>query len=334
VIYAIGKLVKGQDLSETEAAQAMELILSGDATPVQIAGFMIALRIKGETAEEIAGLARTARRHALPMAGRPDLLDTCGTGGDALGTFNISTLSAMVAAACGATVAKHGNRAASSRCGLADLLEELGVKVALEPDAVSRCLAECGIGFMFAPVFHPAFANAAGPRRELGIPTVFNFLGPLTNPARPRAQVVGVADGRMLPVIAGVLADRGTSAYVVRGEDGLDEITTTGPSTAYRTGSGETTEFRIDPAILGLQPAAAADLAGGDAATNAAAARAVLAGEAGPARDIVLLNAAAALTVAGLAVDLAEGLVRAAESVDSGAAAGVLTRWVETSSGA
>jgi anthranilate phosphoribosyltransferase len=330
----LSRLLAGEHLSADEAAGAMERIMSGEATPAQVAAFVVALRAKGETAPEVAGLARAMLALAPRVEAPGPVIDTCGTGGDRAGTINVSTIAAIVAAGAGAVVAKHGNRAASSRCGSADLLEALGVKVALEPDAVSRCLAECGIGFMFAPVFHPAMANAAGPRREMGIPTVFNFLGPLTNPARPHAQVVGVADGRMLPVMAGVLADRGTRAYVVRGEDGIDEITTTGPSTAYETGAGDTREFRIDPAALGLRPAAAADLAGGDAPANAAAARAVLAGEAGPARDIVLLNAAAALTVAGLAADLAEGLVRAAEAIDSGAAEGVLTRWVAISSSA
>jgi anthranilate phosphoribosyltransferase len=237
----------------------------------------------------------------------------------------------VVVAGAGAVVAKHGNRAASSRCGSADVLEELGVNVALDPDGVSRCLRECGIAFMFAPVFHPAMAHAAVARREMGIPTFFNFLGPLTNPARPAGQVVGVADARMLPVVAGVLAARGTRAYVVRGGDGLDELTTTGPSTVLETLDGELRETTLDPALLGLRPARPEDLTGGDAAANAEVARSVLAGTPGPARDIVLLNAAAALTVAGKAADPAEGLTLAAASIDEGRASDVLDRWVAVS---
>ena len=228
-------------------------------------------------------------------------------------------------------MAKHGNRAASSRCGSADLLEALGVRVSLEPAAVARCLAEVGIGFMFAPVFHAAMAHAAGPRRELGIPTVFNFLGPLTNPARPGSQVVGVADARMQPILAGVLANRGTRAFVVRGGDGIDEITTTGPSKVIETLGGATVAFDLDPASLGIAAAAPGDLVGGDPATNAGVARAVLGGQRGPARDIVALNAAAALTVVGISPSLPEGLAAAAESLDSGRAAGVLDAWIEVS---
>jgi anthranilate phosphoribosyltransferase len=259
------------------------------------------------------------------------VVDTCGTGGDRAGTINVSTIAAIVAAGAGAVVAKHGNRAASSRCGSADLLEELGVNVALQPDGVARCLAGCGIGFMFAPVFHAAMAHAAGPRREMGIPTVFNFLGPLTNPARPSSQVLGVSDPRMLPVLAGVLQARGTRGYVIRGGDGIDEITTTGPSSGFETGGGELGPLEISPEALGVPPAAAEDLAGGDPETNAKIARSVLDGEAGPARDIVALNAAAALTVAGVASGLPDGLARAAESIDAGRAAAVLIRWIEVS---
>jgi anthranilate phosphoribosyltransferase len=325
------RLLEGEDLSTEDAAAAMEHVMSGESTPVQVAAFVIALRAKGETAQEVEGLAGVMLSMAPAVDAPGPVVDTCGTGGDRAGTINVSTIAAIVAAGGGAIVAKHGNRAASSRCGSADLLEALGVTVGLDPDGVSRCLNRCGIGFMFAPVFHPAMAHAAVPRRELGIPTVFNFLGPLTNPARPQAQVLGVAAERMLSVVSGVLSARGTRAYVVRGRDGLDEITTTGPTEAIETGAGDPRTFTLDPAALGIPPARAEDLVGGDAETNARIAREVLDGEGGPARDIVLLNAAAALTVAGVASDLAEGLARAAESVDGGAARDVLARWVEES---
>ncbi len=326
----LGHLVAGQDLSREVAADAMQRIMTGEATPSQVAAFVVALRAKGETAEEVAGLASIMLELAPPVQTPGPVVDTCGTGGDRAGTINVSTISAIVAAGAGATVAKHGNRAASSRCGSADLLEALGVNVALQPDGVSRCLHEVGIAFMFAPVFHASMAHAAVPRREMGIPTVFNFLGPLTNPTRPAAQVVGVADARMQPVLAGVLRDRGARAFVVRGGDGIDEITTTGPTRVIDVG-GEEPEFELDPRSLGLPLAEPGDLAGGDPARNAEVARAVLGGEQGPARDIVLLNAAAALTVAGIVGGLEDGLRAAAESVDSTKAAGVLARWVEVS---
>jgi anthranilate phosphoribosyltransferase len=327
----LGKLVAREDLSSSEATDAMRRIMSGEATAAQIAAFVVALRAKGETPAEVAGLAAAMLELAPRVEAPGPVVDTCGTGGDRAGTINVSTLAAIVAAGGGAVVAKHGNRAASSRCGSADLLEALGVKVALQPDDVSRCLDECGIGFMFAPVFHAAMAHAAGPRKEMGIPTVFNFLGPLTNPARPSAQVVGVSNPAMLPVLAGVLAERGTRAYIFRGSDGLDELTTTGPSTVSETGPGGTREFELDPGTLGLPTASPGDLAGGDAAHNAGVARAILDGDHSPARDIVLLNAAAALHVAGLASDLADGLRISGESVDGGKAAAVLARWVEVS---
>jgi anthranilate phosphoribosyltransferase len=327
----LSRLLAGEDLPAAGAADAMRRIMSGEATPAQVAAFVVALRAKGETAAEVGGLAEVMLELAPPVETPGPVVDTCGTGGDRAGTINVSTIAAIVVAGAGAVVAKHGNRAASSRCGSADLLEALGVKVALQPPAVSRCLAEAGIAFMFAPVFHSAMAHAAGPRKEMGIPTVFNFLGPLTNPARPAAQVVGVADARMQPVMAGVLAGRGTRAYVVRGGDGIDEITTTGPTNVYETGGGRDRKFSLDPSVLGLPSASREDLLGGDAARNADVARAVLRGEQGRARDIVLLNAAAALTVAGLTADLPEGLSSAAESADSGKAGLVLTRWVEAS---
>jgi anthranilate phosphoribosyltransferase len=327
----LSRLLAGEDLSVDDAAAAMSKIMSGEATPVQVTAFVVALRAKGETPDEVTGLARTMLALAPRVEVPGPVVDTCGTGGDRAGTINVSTIAAIVAAGAGAVVAKHGNRAASSRCGSADLLEALGVNVALQPDEVARCLRACGIAFMFAPVFHPAMAHAAVPRREMGIPTVFNFLGPLTNPARPAGQVVGVADARMLPVVAGVLSARGTRAFVVRGGDGIDELTTTGPSTVYESGGGALREFTLDPASLGLPRARPEDLTGGDAEVNAEVARAVLAGEPGAPRDIVLLNAAAALVVAEKASDLAEGLTAAAASIDDGRAAAVLERWVAAS---
>jgi anthranilate phosphoribosyltransferase len=327
----LSRLVAGEDLSGDEAAAAMRRMMSGEATPAQVSGFVVALRAKGETPGEVAGLAAVMLELAPPVETPGPVIDTCGTGGDRAGTINVSTIAAIVAAGAGAFVAKHGNRAASSRCGSADLLEALGVTVGLDPDGVARCLEEAGIGFMFAPVFHSSMRHAAGPRRELGIPTVFNFLGPLTNPARPRGQVVGVADARMQPVLAGVLADRGTRAFVVRGGDGIDEITTTGPTRVYDVDRGTAEVRELDPATLGIPVAVPGDLAGGDPVRNAEIARAVLGGQPGPARDIVLLNGAAALAVSGRAADVAEGLAQAAESIDSGRAALVLQRWVEVS---
>jgi anthranilate phosphoribosyltransferase len=328
----LSRLIAREDLSAEGATDAMRRIMSGEATPAQVAAFVVALRAKGETPAEVGGLAEAMLELAPRVEAPGPTVDTCGTGGDRAGTINVSTMAAIVAAGAGAVVAKHGNRAASSRCGSADLLEALGVKVALQPDGVTRCLHECGIGFMFAPVFHSAMAHAAGPRKEMGIPTVFNFLGPLTNPARPAAQVVGVSNPAMLPVLAGVLAERGTRAYVFRGSDGLDELTTTGPSTVRETGAErEPEEFELDPSTLGVPRASVADLAGGDPAHNADVARQVLAGDRGPARDIVLLNAAAALSVAGLSATLEEGLSRGAESIDSGKARTVLSRWMEAS---
>jgi len=328
---ALSRLLAREDLQPGEAADAMRRIMTGEATPAQVAAFVVALRAKGETAAEVSGLASVMLELAPSVEAPGPVLDTCGTGGDRAGTINVSTIAAIVCAGAGAVVAKHGNRAASSRCGSADLLEALGVKIALEPPGVARCLAECGIGFMFAPVFHAAMAHAAGPRKEMGIPTVFNFLGPLTNPARPSAQVVGVADARMQPVLAGVLAERGTRAYVVRGNDGLDEITTTGPSLVHQADSGAIRRFELDPTSLGIPSATREDLLGGDPSRNADVARAVLAGEKGPARDIVSLNAAAALVVSEVAPGLEEGLQRADESIDSGRAAQALDRWIEVS---
>src|SRR5947207_2476514 len=312
----------------------MRVIMQGLATQAQVAGFLMALRTKGETTEEIEGLAETTLEFAQRVQAQGPVADTCGTGGDRAGTLNVSTLGAIVCAGAGLPVAKHGNRAASSRCGSADLLEALGVVIDLGPRGVERCLAEAGIGFMFAPVFHPAAAHAAGVRRELRVPTAFNFLGPLTNPARPVAQIVGVSDPRMLPLVAEVLARRGVAAMVFRGSDGLDELTTTGPSTVFRVEEGQLLEFELDPEEAGLPRADPEALRGGDVERNVAIARAVLGAEAGPPRDVVLLNAAAALVVAGRADDLRQGVDMGSESIDSGAAAGVLDRWVEVSNAA
>jgi anthranilate phosphoribosyltransferase len=322
------RLAARETLTADEAAEAMRGIMSGEATPAQIGGFLMALRTKGETADELEGFARTALEFANPVAPPAPVVDTCGTGGDRSDTFNISTVAALVVAGAGVPVAKHGNRAASSHCGSADLLEALGVAIDLDAAGVERSLSEAGIAFMFAPVFHPAARYAAPVRGELRVPTVFNFLGPLTNPARPVAQVVGVSDARMLPLMAEVMARRGIRAKLFRGEDGLDELTTTGLSTVFDVRGGEVRERHLDPADLGLARAAPSDLRGGDAEESASIARSVLAGEPGARRDVVLLNAGAALEVAGAAPDIASGMALAARSIDEGSAASVLDRWV------
>jgi anthranilate phosphoribosyltransferase len=329
-------LLDGTSLTSRQTAWAMDEIMSGAATDAQIAAFAIALRAKGETVEELAGLAdgMLARSAAIRIAGDP--VDLVGTGGDRANTVNVSTMAAVVAAAAGAKVVKHGARAASSSTGAADVLEELGVVVDLSPGAVARVADEVGITFLFASTFHPAFKRTSGPRRELGTPTVFNYLGPLTNPALPAAQAVGVFDARMAPLLAGVLALRGGSSLVFRGDDGLDELTTTGPSTIWVVRRGRVSRTAFDPADLSIPRARVDDLRGGDARHNAAVARAVFAGRRGPVRDIVLLNAAAALVAAGgtpPAAELTEMLAlsykRAAEAVDSGAAEALLARWAE-----
>jgi anthranilate phosphoribosyltransferase len=327
------RLIARDALSAPEAAEAMRAIMTGEVTPAQVGGFLMALRTKGETVDELDGLARTVLEFAHPVKAPAPVLDTCGTGGDRGGTFNISTLSAIVVAGAGVPVAKHGNRAASSRCGSADLLEALGVKIDLEAAGVEHCLDEAGIGFMFAPVFHPAFGHAASARRELRVPTSFNFLGPLTNPARPAAQVVGVSDEHMLPLMAEVLARRGTRARLFRGEDGLDELTTTAASVVLDVADGEVRQSRLDPTVHGIERATQDDLQGGDPVEAARVARAVLGGEPGPKRDIVLLNAGAALDVAGAATDLETGIALAAASIDDGRATTTLDRWVAVSRG-
>jgi anthranilate phosphoribosyltransferase len=334
----IGTLVKGEALTSGETAWAMGEIMDGAATPAQIAGFGVALRMKGETVAEVSGLAETMLDRATPISVPGPLVDLVGTGGDAAHTVNISTMGAIVAAAAGARVAKHGNRAATSACGAADVLEALGVVITLPPESSARLVEEVGIAFLFAPLYHPAYRHSAAPRRELGVPTVFNFLGPVANPARPGAQAVGVADPRMGPIIAGVLAERGCSALVFHGDDGLDELTTADTSTVWVVHVGEVSQAVLDPAALGLAVSKPGDLRGGDAAHNAAVARGVLDGEPGPIRDTVVLNAAAALAAAagvpgagGLEEALAGGCARAAAVLDSGAARGLLDRWVAAS---
>ena len=330
------RLLSGDPLLTADTAWAMREIIRGEASPAQVAGFVVALRAKGETPAEVAGFVQVMLEEAPPVAVTGRVVDTCGTGGDRSGTVNLSTMAALVVAGAGVPVAKHGNRAASSACGSADLLEELGVVVDLPASAIGPCVAEAGIAFCFAPVFHAGMRHAAVPRRELGVPTVFNVLGPLTNPARPAAQAVGVGDARLAPVMAGVLAARGTDALVFRGDDGLDELTVTGASTVWSVADGSVVRESFDPTSVGLARASLEDLRGGSAAVNAAAARRLLDGGAGPIRDAVLLNAAAAFAAydasTGPLVDrLAAGLGRGAAALDSGAAAAVLERWVTVS---
>ncbi|WP_246148834.1 anthranilate phosphoribosyltransferase [Nonomuraea turkmeniaca] len=327
-------LLDGTSLTARQAAWAMEQIISGQATNAQIAAFAIALRAKGESVEEVSGLADglLSRSAAIRISGDP--VDLVGTGGDRANTVNISTMAAIVAAAVGVKVAKHGGRAASSKTGAADLLEELGVVIDLPPAAVVEVADEIGITFCFAPAFNPAMRRTAAPRRELGVPTVFNFLAPLTNPALPPAQAVGVYHPAMAPVIAGVLAERGGSSLVFRGDDGLDELTTCGSSTIWVVRRGTVTRTTFDPADLSIPRARPEDLRGDDAKHNATVAREVLTGERGPVRDVVLLNAAAAVVAAEgtpqaneLIPAMAGAYKRAADAVDSGAALSLLTRW-------
>jgi anthranilate phosphoribosyltransferase len=329
-------LLGGDPLSSGDTAWAMREVMSGEASPAQVAGFVVALRAKGETPEEVAGLVEVMLEQAPRVETALRVVDTCGTGGDRAHTVNLSTMAALVVAGAGVPVAKHGNRAASSACGSADLLEELGVVIDLPPPAVGECLERAGAAFCFAPVFHAGMRHAAPARRELGVPTVFNVLGPLTNPARPAAQAVGVSDLRLAPVMAGVLAARGVDALVFRGDDGLDELTTTGTSTVWVVGGGQVSVESLEPLELGLPRAAVEDLRGADAAYNAEVARSVLAGERGSVRDAVLLGAAAALAAhaggtAGLVERLAAGLRRAEAALDQGAAAAALDRWVAVS---
>ncbi|MDP9074778.1 MAG: anthranilate phosphoribosyltransferase [Actinomycetota bacterium] len=332
--YVLGRLSSGRDLTAEEAGAALSDVFAGNATPSQLAAFIFGLRCKGETVAEMTGMVQTMIDAARPVPVseglRDQLVDTCGTGGDRSGTINVSTIAAFVVAGAGVPVCKHGNRAQSSRAGSADLLEVLGVAIDLGPEAVAACIGEAGIGFCFAPRFHSSMRHAGPTRRELGVPTVFNFLGPLANPARVRRQVVGVSDPTMAEKMIRVLEANGAlRAMVVFGHDGLDELTTAGPSTVLELrpadgaagGQDRLRRYQVDPEQLGVARATRADLVGADAATNAESARRVLGGEKGPHRDIVLLNAAAGLMAAGRATDLAEGLKIAADSVDQGRAA-------------
>jgi len=333
--HLIASLLTGEDLSAADTAWAMDRAMAAEATAVQLAGFLVALRAKGETVDELAGLVEAMLRHAVRIDVPGDCVDVVGTGGDRAHTVNVSTMAALVVAGAGHRVVKHGNRAASSACGAADVLEELGVRLDLPPDRVAEVATEAGITFCFAQLFHPAMRHAAVPRRELGVPTAFNFLGPLTNPAQPGASAIGVADARMAPLVAGVVAGRGGSALVFRGDDGLDELTTTGPSTVYWVRGGSVSQHAFDPADVGVPRGRVEDLRGADAAFNAGVARSVLSGTPGPVRDIVLLNAAAALVASGVGDGELEsrmrvGLEAATAAVDSGAAAALLDRWVAT----
>jgi anthranilate phosphoribosyltransferase len=333
IVEAIRKVVDRKDLTRDEAFGVMDVIMSGQATDAQIAGFLTALRMKGETVEELIGFARVMREKVSPVktrqrvqtslsgTDREMLVDTCGTGGDATGTFNVSTATAFVVAGAGIPVAKHGNRSVSSLCGSADVVEALGIRLDLPPERVGKCVDEVGIGFCYAPLLHKAMKFVMLARREIRIRTVFNILGPLTNPARASAQVIGVYDGALLEVMAQVLKELGTvRAFVVHGEDGLDELSTTGESRIAELKDGQIRCYTVQPEDFGLPRARMADLAGGSAADNAEIIHRILAGERGPKRDIVLLNAAAAIAAGGKAADIGEGIALAERSIDSGTA--------------
>jgi anthranilate phosphoribosyltransferase len=335
----LGVLTSGGDLTSTQAAAAMSEILEGSATPALISAFVVALRMKGETVDELTGLLRAMLSFAEPVpvddALRPRLVDTCGTGGDRARTINVSTIAALVCTGAGAVVCKHGNRAQSSASGSADLLEALGVVIDLGPAGVARCVEEAGIGFCFAPRFHAAMRHAGPTRKELGVPTVFNFLGPMANPARVQRQVLGVSDPAMAEKMIAVLEAAGTThALVVYGHDGLDELTTTTTSTVLELRDGLVRTYVVDPATLGLSSCTRDALVGGDASTNASLAHRVLDGEAGPHRDIVVLNAAAGLVAAGLCDDLVDGIARACGAIDEGRASAALETLVATSKSA
>ncbi len=325
---AIARLVERRDLSDVEMAAAIEVILAGTASAAQIGAFLVALRMKGETVDELAGAARVMRAHAVPIGGAaPNAIDTCGTGGDGASTLNVSTAAGLVAAAAGVPVAKHGNRAISGKVGGADVLEALGVRIDLPPDAVAACLRDVGFAFLFAPALHPALRHAAAPRRELGVRTIFNLLGPLTNPARVRRQVIGVFDPRWLEPMARVLQRLGSErAWVLHGAGGLDEIALDGDTDVVELRDGTLARRTIRAADLGLTPAPASALRVGSVDEAAAQVRAVLAGESGAARDVVCVNAAAALVVGGAADDLRAGVRIAAGTIDTGAAQALLAR--------
>jgi anthranilate phosphoribosyltransferase len=333
ITEAIDAIVNEErNLSEAEAAAVMQEIFSGETTQAQLAAFLVALRMKGETIDEITGMARIMRDHALRVEVDGPLLDTCGTGGDGRGTFNVSTASAFVAAGAGARVAKHGNRAMTSGCGSADVLEALGAKIDLSPEQVAQCITETGFGFMFAQAFHPAMKYAGPTRREIGVRTAFNILGPLTNPARAQSQLLGVARPELAELMAGALQNLGSRhVIVVHGCDGSDELTLDGPCPVFELKDGETRNYTIDASDYGLMSALPATLRGGTPEENAATLTAVLSGEPGPHRDVVVLNSAAALLAADISSDLADGIKRASESIDSGAAKERMAAFVELS---
>ncbi len=326
----LAKLVRAENLNDDEIESAASHILDGKASDVEMAGFMVALRTKGETSSELAALVRTMLRYSIAVSVPPGAIDTCGTGGDRAGTFNVSTLAALVAAGAGARVVKHGNRAASRRCGSADVLEALGVPIELDPDAVARCVAEAGVGFCFAQKYHPALRFLGPVRRALGqgVYTTFNFLGPLANPARVTRQIVGVSDPAMASRVLDVLVANGAEhVFVVHGDDGLAELTTTTTSQVWEFEAGERRHYSLDPTPLGLPRNTLSELQGGDAAMNADITNRVLGGEQGPARDVTVLNAAAAIRIAGLADDMIDAVAAAQAAIDNGAAAAVLERW-------
>ncbi|HET8778623.1 MAG TPA: anthranilate phosphoribosyltransferase [Agromyces sp.] len=335
----ISALLEGEDLSVSDAAWCMEQVMTGTATPAQLAGFLVALRVKGETVDEIVGFRDAVLEHAVPLPVDPMALDIVGTGGDRFGTVNVSTMASVVAAASGVPVIKHGNRAASSASGSSDVLAALGLDLALPADRVAEVLDETGITFAYAAAFHPGFKHAGAVRSELGVPTVFNYLGPLCNPARPEASAVGVAHLDRVPLFVGVFQTRGATALVFRGDDGLDELTTTGHSHMWEVSLGQVREHDLDPRDLGIARSTIDQLVGGDAAHNAAIVHEVLAGERGPVRDIVVLNAAAGLVAFDLAKDpnqfqraivdrFRDKMAVAAEVIDSGAAARKLDDWI------
>ena len=324
--------MRADDLDRASARSAMSEVMSGRATPAQIAAFIVAVRAKGETADEMTGMVEAMLDAGVTVDAGDDIVDLVGTGGDGAGTFNISTTAALIAAGAGARMAKHGNRAASSKTGSADVLEELGMNIELTPESMVRMVREVGFGFFFAPLYHPAMRFAGPVRKELGVRTVFNFLGPLANPARAKRQAIGVSDARMAERMIEVLYRLGSEySFVFYGEDGLDELTTTGPSSILRLKSGEITRAKFTPEDFGVARASVSDLRGGDAAQNAAITRAVLSGDPGPHRDIALINAAPAIVVAGLADGFTQGIELAAQAVDSGDAGGVLERAVALS---
>lgn len=335
----ISALLDGEDLSVSDAAWCMEQVMTGTATPAQLAGFLVALRVKGETVDEIVGFRDAVLEHAVPLRVDPMALDIVGTGGDRFGTVNVSTMASVVAAASGVPVIKHGNRAASSSSGSSDVLAALGLDLSLPAERVAEVLGEAGITFAYAAAFHPGFKHAGAVRAELGVPTVFNFLGPLCNPARPEASAVGVAHLDRVPLIVGVFQTRGATALVFRGDDGLDELTTTGHSHMWEVSRGMVKEHDLDPRELGIARASIDDLAGGDAAHNAEIVHEILRGGRGPVRDIVVLNAAAGLVSFELAKDptqfqraildrFRDKMAVAEEAIDSGAAGRKLEEWI------